>query len=402
MNRGNMKRNILLVDDDILVLKALKRSLRKFKDQCNVLYAQSAQEALDQLGQDPIDVLITEVRLITGDCEIFLRSFLKRHPGAARIVLTGYTASDAIFKFAGLAHQLLAKPWSDQTLIETIQRADLISRMLSDERLKQRLHQIENFPSIPSVYTELTQKLNDSAASMEEIGAIIIRDPSLTIKLLQIVNSPYYGLPMPVTDPLKAVNLLGLDIVKGFVLTSGIFKQYEQSSMAGLQIDALWQHSLKSANIVRQIAKREHVEKDVGEASFIASLLHDVGKIIIASNFPDEYKEICSNSASDNLFGWQAEQAVLGVSHAEIGAYLLGLWGLPLTIVKAVQEHHQPKPDEHTQIDQTVLVHIANAIENNSVNTTASPIADLNLEFMDRLHLSDRVMQWQQEIRSMG
>jgi putative nucleotidyltransferase with HDIG domain len=397
-----MKKNILLVDEDVLVLKALKRSLRRFKDQCNVYYAQSHQEALEQLDQDGIDVLITEVRLITGDCELFLRTFLKRYPGAARIVLTGYTASDAIFKFAGLAHQLLAKPWSDQILIETIQRADLISRMLADDGLKNRLNQIENFPSIPTVYTELTQKLNDGDASMEEIGDIIIRDPSLTIKLLQIVNSPYYGLPVPVTDPKKAATLLGLDILKGFVLTSGIFKQYEKRAMAGLSIHNLWRHSLKSANIVRQIGKCEHLEKEIIETSFIAGLLHDVGKIIIASNFPEEHKEICTLSTADGQSGWQAEQSVLGVSHAEIGAYLLGLWGLPLEIIKAVQEHHQPNPEEHSQIDQIVLVHVANAIDNCSARSPADPVAGLNAALIDRLHLQDSVAQWDQQMRSMA
>jgi putative nucleotidyltransferase with HDIG domain len=396
-----MKKNILLVDEDNLVVKALKRSLRRFKDQCNVFYAQSAKEALAQLDQDNIDVLITEVRLIDSDSELFLRSFLKRHPRAARIVLTGYTASDAIFKFAGLAHQLLAKPWSDQTLVDTIERADLISRMLADDRLKRTLNLIENFPSIPAVYLELTEKLKNNKSSMEEIGAIIIRDPSLTIKLLQIVNSPYYGLPMAVTDPQKAVNLLGLDIVKGFVLSSGIFKQYEQSSVVSLQVDALWQHSLKSANIVRQIAKREHLEKEIEEASFVASLLHDVGKIIIASNFPNEHKEICCRTVSDGLSFWQAEQIVLGVSHAEIGAYLLGLWGLPLSIIKAVQEHHSPNVDEHNQIDQTVLVYVANAIEKASLCPPGDPIADLNAEFISRLHLGENIVAWQQQIRAM-
>jgi putative nucleotidyltransferase with HDIG domain len=397
-----MKKNILLLDEDAQVLKALKRSLRKLKDQYNVFYAQSAKEALAQLDQDVIDVLITEVRLINSDSELFLRSFIKRHPSAARIVLTGYTAIDAIFKFAGLAHQLLAKPWSDQMLIETIQRADLISRMLSDNRLKQTLNLIENFPSIPSVYMELTEKLKNSEVSIEEIGAVIIRDPSLTIKLLQIVNSPYYGLPMPVTDPQKAVNLLGLDIVKGFALSSGIFKQYEKTSITGLHIDNLWQHSLKSANIVRQIAKQEHLGKTIEEASFIASLLHDVGKIIIASNLPNEHKEICNREASDGLPGWQAEQTVLGVSHSEIGAYLLGLWGLPLTIVKAVQEHHRPNVDEHTQIDQTVLVHVANAIEKASVTPSKDPVADLNAEVISRLHLGESIAKWQEHVSLMG
>lgn len=390
------------MDEDILVLNALKRSLRRFKDQWEVFYAQSPGEALEQLDQDTIDVLITEVRLSAIDSELFLRSFLKKHPHAARIVLTGYTSWDAIFKFAGLAHQLLAKPWSDQTLIETLHRADLISGMLANDKLKRRLHLIENFPSIPAVYLELTEKLQTSDTSVQEVGEIIIRDPSLTLKLLQIVNSPYYGLPMPVTDPQKAVALLGLDIVKGFVLTSGLFSHYERKSVAGLRIEALWQHSLSTANIVRQIAKKENLTKEVSEASFIASLLHDVGKIIIAANFPNEFQEVCRRSASTDIPHWQVERQVLGATHAEIGAYLLGLWGLPMTVIQAVYEHHQPNVKEHTQIDQTALVHIANAIEKTTMKEADARRLDLDPHYIAHLHLNDSILEWQSQIRAIA
>jgi putative nucleotidyltransferase with HDIG domain len=397
-----MKKNILLVDEDVLVLKALKRSLRQFNDQWTVSHAQFPKEALERLDQSSIDVLITEVRLTTADGELFLRSFLKKHPRAARIILTGYTSGEAIFKYAGLAHQLLAKPWSDQTLIETIQRADLISRMLSNERLKKTLNLIENFPSIPAVYLELSEKLKTGEPSLQEVGEIIIRDPSLIIKLLQIVNSPFYGLPMPVTDPQKAVALLGLDIIKGFVLTSGLFNQYENRKIANFHIDALWQHSLKTANIVRQIAKKEHLGKEISEASFIASLLHDVGKIIIASNFPNEFKEICSRATSEGLPIWHMEQQVLGASHAEIGAYLLGLWGLPLEVIMAVQEHHQPILNGHSGIDQTALVHIANAIEKNAVSLSGDAFVHLNPEFIAHLHLNESITKWQKQIMAIA
>jgi putative nucleotidyltransferase with HDIG domain len=397
-----MKKNILLVDEDILVLKALKRSLRQFNDQWTVSYAQFPREALEQLEQGSIDVLITEVHLTTAEGELFLRSFLTKHPKAARIILTGYTTIDAIFKFAGLAHQLLAKPWSDQTLVETIQRADLISRMLSNDHLKRTLNLIENFPSIPSVYLELSEKLKTGEPSLLEIGEIIIRDPSLIIKLLQIVNSPFYGLPMPVTDPQKAVALLGLDLVKGIVLTSGLFNQYEKKKIANFQIDALWHHSLQTANIVRQIAKKENLGKEISEASFIASLLHDVGKIIIASNFPDEFKEICNRATSEGLPIWHMEQHVLGASHAEIGAYLLGLWGLPLAVIKAVQEHHQPILNGHSGIDQTALVHIANAIEKSAFGLPGDAFVDLNPEFIAHLHLNESIAQWQKQIMSIA
>lgn len=397
-----MKKNILLVDEDILILKALKRSLRLFNDQWTVSYAQNPPEALEKLEQGSIDVLITEVHLTTTDGERFLRSFLTRHPNAARIILTGYTAADAIFKFAGLAHQLLAKPWSDQALIETIQRADLISKMLSDQKLKRTLNLIENFPSIPSVYLELSQKLKGGEPSLQEIGEIIIRDPSLVIKLLQIVNSPYYGLPMPVTDPQKAVALLGLDVVKGFVLTSGLFNQYEKKKIAYFKIDALWQHSLKTANIVRQIAKNEKLGKEISEASFIASLLHDVGKIIVASNFPDEFKEICSRSELENTPFWHVEQQILGATHAEIGAYILGLWGLPLAVIKAVHEHHQPDLNGHAEIDQITLLHIANAIEKTAVNSQGQGFVDISAEYIAHLHLNESITKWQQQIMAIA
>jgi len=397
-----IKKNIMLVDEDILVLKALKRSLHKFKDQWTVFYAQSPHAALEQLDQGAIDVLITEVRLTVADGELFLRSFLKRHPRAARIVLTGDTRGDAIFRFAGLAHQLLAKPWSDQTLDETIQRADLISRMLSNDHIKRTLNLIEKFPSIPEIYIELTEKLRAGEPSLREIGETIIRDPSLTIKLLQIVNSPFYGLPMPVTDPQKAVALLGLDIVKGFVLTSGLFNQYESKTIANFQIGALWQHSLNTANIVRQIAKMARLELEISETSFVASLLHDVGKIIIASNFQEEFKEIRKYSLSEGVPDWHAEQIVLGASHAEIGAYLLGLWGLPLNVIKPVQEHHQPDWQEHIRIDQTALVHIANAIEKTTATGSENRLADLDLGYVAHLQLSESVAEWQRQIVTMA
>lgn len=397
-----MKKNILLVDEDILILKALKRSLRQFNDQWTVSYAQNPHEALEKLELGSIDVLITEVHLSTADGEHFLRSFLIKHPNAARIILTGYTAADAIFKFAGLAHQLLAKPWSDRTLIETIQRADLISRMLSDKKLKRTLNMIENFPSIPSVYLELSQKLKAGEPSLQEIGEIVIRDPSLVIKLLQIVNSPYYGLPMPVTDPQKAVALLGLDVVKGFVLTSGLFNQYEKKKIANFKIDALWQHSLKTANIVRQIAKNERLDKEISEASFIASLLHDVGKIIVASNFPDEFKEICRRSESEGAPYWHIEQQVLGATHAEIGAYILGLWGLPLAVIQAVHEHHHPELSGPAGINQTTLVHIANAIEKTPVINSGEVPVDINPAYIQDLHLKECIAKWQKQIMSIA
>lgn len=395
-----MKRHILLVDEDKLVLKALNRSLRTIKDQWDISHSQTPRQALKLLDRTAIDVLITEVRLTNADSERFLREFLRKQPHAARIVLTGYTNPNAIFKYAGLAHQLLAKPWDNQTLIETILRANLISDLLADPHLKRTLNLIENFPVIPSVFIELTEKLKSSETSLQDVGEIIIRDPALTIKLLQIVNSPYYGLPVAVAEPRKAVSLLGLDIIKGFVLTSGLFQRYEKHRLKNLAVDELWRHSMETANIVRHIAKQEQLQKDVAETSYIASLLHDIGKIIIAEHFPDEFNEVCLNSRADNIPLWKAEQSVLGATHAEIGAYLLGLWGLPMTVINAVLEHHQPRMQEHSEIDQTALLHVANAFERERRHRQGEETGpmDINADYIRHLDIHQNVETWLQQI----
>lgn len=397
---SHMKRSLLLVDDDELVLKALERSLRRFKSQWNILNARSHQDALNLFPPESIDLLITEIRLKNSNARNFLDAFKTKHPKATRIILTGYTDPNEVYKYAGLAHQLMAKPWEDEILFDTIGRADLINHLFGDERFKSKLNAIENIPSIPKVYTELVEKLKDDDTSTRDVGNIIIKDPALAVRLLQIVNSPFYGLPMPVADPVRAVSLLGLNMIKGIVLTSEIFEQYQNRSIKSVSIDQIWQHSLQTANIVRQISKMEHLQTDITEECFTACLLHDIGKIVIATDFKEEHNAIRTIMSSQNVPIWQAELQILGITHAEIGAYLIGLWGLPLSVIQCVFDHHQPDFKAHTQIDHTALLHVANALERDAA--TSSHHSDLNDSFIAHLKIDKNIASWKEQISLMA
>lgn len=397
-----MNKHLLLIDEDPLILKSLKRSLRKLPSHWKLYYTDNADKALDLLATVPIDIMIGEVRLAGNNGHMLLEAARQIRPQAARIVLTGYTDPNAIFQYIGLAHQLLAKPWDDRVLLETIQRSYLIRGLLTNDHMKAVLNQIDSLPTIPEVYLELVEKLKSENTSLQEITDSVIKDPSLTIKILQIVNSPYYGLPMKVVDPSRAVGLLGVDFLKGIVLASGLFKKYNQSSMKFFSVDNLWEHSVYTSSIVKQIAKMEGVDRSVADTSAISALLHDVGKIILAVHFPEEGQTIQRLVEENKILWWQAELKVLGTTHAAVSAYLLGLWGMPVPLIQAVLCHHQPVYQPGGGIDSLVLLHTANALVNAQMaGNCLGMLGNLDYDFISRLKLSDHLARWQDKICNM-
>jgi putative nucleotidyltransferase with HDIG domain len=398
-----LNKYILLVDEDQLVLKSLKRSLRKLSAQWQIHYADNASKALDILSSVPVDVMIAEVHLAGDDGRVLFEEARRVRPQAARIVLTGYTDPNVIFQFVGLAHQLLSKPWDEQTLIETIQRSFLIRGLLTNERMKAVLNQIHTLPSIPAIYLELVEKLKSENASLPEITASVVKDPGMTVKILQIVNSPFYGLPMKVVEPGKAVGLLGIDFLKGIVLAKELFGGFKQSSCKFLSLDGLWAHSVNTSSIIKQIARMEAVENGLADISAIAGLLHDVGKMILAIHFPSEAQSIHNLARTKGLPSWKAELKVLGTSHAEVGAYLLGLWGMPISLLTAVLCHHQPVFQGGDGISPQVLLHVANAIVNAQDTGDCRGHMDLlDYDYFQRNNLSDHLARWQEKICSMA
>lgn len=397
-----MNKHLLLIDEDPLILKSLRRSLRRLSNQWKIYYADGTDKALDLLSTVPIDIMISEVRLAGSNGHMLLEAARQIRPQAARIVLTGYTDPNAIFKYVGLAHQLLAKPWDDKVLLETIQRSYLIRGLLSNDLIKTVLNQIDSLPTIPAVYLELNEKLNSEDFSLQEITESVIKDPSLTIKILQIVNSPYYGLPMKVVDPNRAVGLLGIDFLKGIVLASGLFKKYNDSKFNFFSVDELWAHSVYTSSIVKQIAKMEAVEKTVADNSAISALLHDVGKIVLAVHFPEEGQAIHRLVHDNKILWWQAELKVLGTTHAAVSAYLLGLWGLPIPLIQTVMCHHQPVFQNGPGIDSMVLLHTANALVNAQVaGNCLGMLGNLDYDFLRQHKLINNFSRWQEKICKM-
>jgi HD-like signal output (HDOD) protein len=368
-------------------------------------FVESGPEALDMLAQEPFDVVVTDMRMPKMDGAQLLTEVKERYPYVVRIVLSGHSDQEKILQSVRPAHQYLSKPAEAEALKDTIVRACAVRDLLSQEALKSVVAKIDSLPSLPSLYAEIVDELMSPNASILKIGQIIAKDLSMTTKVLQMVNSAFFALPRHISDPSQAVSLLGLDTVKALVLTVEVFSKFDQDKLAAFDIERLWHHSIATGQLVRRITKLEGGDKQLQDDAYMAGLLHDIGKLVLVDSYADQYRQIQESAAQGHLTLVDAETKTLGASHAEVGAYLLGLWGLPDPIVEAVAFHHRPQDcPAHTFIP-LAAVYIANALQHVEANSRDDICEDscaLDLAYLAELGLNERIEIWRDEFRQMN
>jgi HD-like signal output (HDOD) protein len=270
-----------------------------------------------------------------------------------------------------------------------------VQNLLGNESLRKLVADLKTLPSLPTLYQDLTRELQQAEPSIERIGRIISQDLAMLTKVLQVVNSPFYGLARRVTTASQAVALLGLDTIKSLVLTSKIFEAFDQSKLPFFNLDILWQHGVTTGANARKIAKDEQAPPAVLEDTVMAGMLHDIGQLVIASNLPERYTDMLALMQEQSLPECEAEEQVLGATHAAIGGYLLGLWGLNDAVVEAVAFHHYPARAQTRTFSPLTAVHIANAIEEEEqAAAMGDTLSAVDFDYLDACELSDRLPIW--------
>ncbi|MBW2027401.1 MAG: HDOD domain-containing protein, partial [Deltaproteobacteria bacterium] len=227
---------------------------------------------------------------------------------------------------------------------------------------------MDSLPSLPKLYQEIMAEIQSEDPSIQKVGEIIAKDVGMTAKILQLVNSAFFGMPRHIKSPQQAVTLLGLETVKALVLSVQIFSQFDGTKIPKKFLEGLWHHSMATGSYVRQIIKTEEVEKTLADDTYMAAVLHDVGKLILAASFPDRYRELIKKSRENRLPIRHFELEDFGTTHAEVGAYLMGLWGLPDAIVEALAFHHRLAQCPVQRFAPLIAVHVASALEHQANN----------------------------------
>lgn len=390
-----MKHRILFVDDEAFVLQGLQRMLRPLRDEWDMDFVTSGAAALEHLARTPVDVVVADMRMPGMNGAELLNEVMKRHPQTARLILSGHADEELIMKCVGITHQYLSKPCEQQALKTAVHRAFAVGDSLNNPRLKQLVCQIDRLPSIPALYMEMVEQLQNPEVDLEDIAATVAKDIAMTAKILKLVNSTFFGLRREISSTGEAVAYLGVSTLKTLVLSIHAFTQFQGARHTAFSLEPLWTHSLQVAAAARQLAHLQGVSPVLREQAFVAGMLHDAGQLILAANLATQYREVIAHAHATQTPLELAETAAFGTTHAEVGGYLLGLWGLPVAVVEAITLHHQPLRAPSSDFSPLTAVHVAEALCPPATGPEAPPPARTpDLDYLARLGLADRVADW--------
>ncbi len=335
-------RRILFVDDDPKEIKRLRKRLRSIRHEWEIESAVSGKEALSFMAKSHFDVVVSNMHMQKMDGVELQDTVMERYPGTVRIILSEDSDKEKSLQSVKSTHQFLKKPCDADTVKYTIERACKLQDLLRNETLIKTVTGIRKLPSPPRLYSLIMQEMRSPDASLKNVGDIISHDIAMTAKILQLINSAYFGLPRRITDPQQATIFLGIDTLKALVLTFHVFSEFsEDAELCEFSLADMLKHSIMVGRLAKEIAKVELDDTKILEEIYIAGILHDIGKLILLK-LPEQYREVMKYIKSTGFSFVEAEYNVMKTSHAELGAYLLALWGIPDNIVETVAFHNNP------------------------------------------------------------
>lgn len=386
MTAGTMKRNILFVDDEPRILESLKRSLTHRMDDWNMTFASNGRAATKAMFEHALDVIVCDVRVLGVHGHALLETCRKSQPNAVRIVVSGASAQDQDLEYGAFAHRYVQKPCTNQTLEEAIDRSIHLKSMLDDEAISKLIGARSDLPAVPRIYLELTQALRNPHVAINELAHIVSQDVALCARLLKVANSAYFGLRRQITSVRHAIVYLGMRIMRQLVFSMEVYSSFPTDfGMEDFTPESMQRHSLLTARIASDLCKPyPHLSEHV----FMAAMLHDLGKIVLTCYAPEHLKPLFHEAQREQIPLHVIEERHGVTSHAQVGAYLVGHWGLPYTIVEAIAFHHTPWKLIGEDIDLATLIYISNLLAHNN------PERSIDVDYLDMLGVKDRLSEW--------
>lgn len=374
------KYSILFVDDEPNVLSGIRRLLRSHRDEWEMEFVNSGAEALERLKERPFNIIVSDLRM-PGMSGIELLTEIKNHyPRVIRFILSGHGDTEMIIQSVGVAHQFMAKPCDDLIFKEALTRAVRLLDLFDSEALHKIIGDGSTLPTLPDLYRDLSRALQAPGTSAETIASIVKRDVVVSAKIIQLVNSSFFNLSRRVENISEAVTLLGSETLNSLVLACDIFDRFDEETVEEFGIREIYTHSVAVGGRAQNIVLHKTKNRKLAEEAMLAGVVHDIGKLALIKSKNAEWRDLYLNWAPQSKPLHIIEKEVLGVTHAEIGAYLIGVWGLSNNIVEAVAFHETPdQAPESPRFGNLCAVYMANIFEN-QINEKSS--ASFNYEYL--------------------
>ncbi len=398
-------RRILFVDDDELILRSMERVLRRpaAESGWELCFATNGEAALEEMNRSPIEVLLCDANMAKMSGAALLRRVQERDPSVVRILLSGHTGLDVLRTALPYAHQFLPKPCDGQLLRSTLESACGVRTLLARPEMRHLVAASNQLPSVPRTFIELSNALANPNASARAVSEIIERDIAISARVLQLVSSAFYGLPRAVTSIGGAVAYLGVEVIKAIVLSAEVSRMFPLTqAVPNFSIDALQQHGMK----VSQFAKRILGHEPGGDVLLVAGLLQDSGQLVLASRAASRFSIALSTADARKQPLHEVEVEMFGASHAEVGAYLLGLWGLPQRVVAAVANHLEPQRTHQRIFDAAAALYVANHLlvdaDVPALDEVPPHVVALDLSYLRFVGVAHQLDEWRRLARALG
>ena len=394
-----MKR-ILFVDDESKILDGIRRMMRAERKRWDMHFALGGEAALQACEAGHFDVVVSDMRMPGMDGATLLGHIRDRYPCAARIVLSGYADAVLTTRAARVAHRFLTKPSNASEIQSEIERVFAVQDLMASPEIRAVVGSIDELPSLSRTYVALTEGVTEPNVSVGRIAEIVEKDIAMAAKILQLVNSAFFGLAQRVVSLRNALSCLGMETIRNLALASETFRVFEPHP--GIPGD-FYETLQTNARLTAAIAAALPVDPAIRDVTVVAALLHDVGRLILASKMPDQFRSILALARERQCPIVAAEREIVGTSHAEIGAYLLGLWGIPNLAVEAIAYHHNPTGIPHVGFDSSVAVYVANLLADelatDANDTQREELGAADRAFLETLGLLDRLSEFRELAR---
>ena len=333
-----MKR-ILFVDDEPALLDGLRGRLRSLRDRWDMIFVESGARAIAEMEQGAVDVVVTDMRMPRMDGAELLTIVRDRWPECIRIVLSGFAEDEQSAKLLTVAHQYMSKPCDSQQIENVVGRCLDLHELLSTSELRAVVGGIGNLPALPRTYARLRDIAQSGTGSVREVARVVYEDPAIAAKVLQVVNSSFFRLARRITSIEQAVGYLGFNAIRTLAMAIEVSASWRiRIPVPGMEPESLGERAQRLAAGARALC----VDNGTKDDAMLAGLFHNIGHWIFLQEYPEKLRRAVEIARTEGVPLHEAERRIIGASHAAVGAYLLGAWGLPYPVIEAVAFQFDP------------------------------------------------------------
>jgi HD-like signal output (HDOD) protein len=396
-----MSRRIYIVDDQLPVLETAVIILRTMDAQWEVVGFSDPLKALAAVQARAPDLILSDQLMPGMQGSQLLEEVRKIAPAVIRVIMSGYVSLSKLTLITS-AHQYMAKPFDIARLRDLVRRSFAAQERIVNKGLQSVATSLRSIPSLPQVHQSLLEELDDNRTASSSIARMVAEDAGLSIKVLQLANSPLFGQGYLISNPTDAVMCLGTEMIAAIVLSQSLFRHYETLSHADLDLPRIWSHCWETAYVAQQLCRLKGLQRRKAEEAFLAGLLHEAGRFILADNFPEQFAAACQNARQAHSPLAPCLLETFQTTPAQLTAYLMELWGMPADVVTALSFQDEPQQEPGGAFSLASALYIADHLAARKAPPDDFGVEKWSMDYLRTIGCQDDIPQWEDPSSPLG